>query len=77
MLWIWRLSEVQEKINKVPGIFSLNTDFKHYFEDNCMKFFEENTLNISNDGKCEDFETGEYEEYKHTENRRCKHDNKH
>lgn len=56
-------------MSRVPGIFCLNSDCKHYFEDNCMKFFQENTVSISRNGKCGDFEKGEYEGYKHTENK--------
>lgn len=56
----------QGRMSKVPGIFCLNTDCKHYFEDNCMKFFKENTLNIAIDGKCDDFEPGQCEAYKYT-----------
>ena len=58
--------ENENKVKKiVPGIFCLNTNCKHYFEDNCMKFFEKSTLNISVDGRCENFENGENEVYKH------------
>lgn len=51
-------------MSKIPGIFCLNSDCKHYYEDNCVKFFERNTLNILSDGKCADFEKGEFEGYK-------------
>lgn len=27
-------------MGKLPGIFCLNTDCKHYFEDNCMKWHQ-------------------------------------
>lgn len=54
--------ENKEK-NKIPGIFCLNANCKHYFEDNCTKFFEKSTLNISADGKCKDFEMGKNEGY--------------
>lgn len=58
----WLKSECNENI-KIPGIFCLNTNCKHYFEDNCTKFFEKSKLNISVDGKCEDFESGKNEGY--------------
>lgn len=54
-------------MSRVPGIFCLNTDCEHYFEDNCMKFLEKGTLNISKNGECEDFEHGEYEGYKNVD----------
>lgn len=58
--------EVENKTNNiVPGIFCLNTNCKHCFEDNCVKFFEESKLNISVDGNCEDFENGKNEGYKY------------
>ena len=44
----------------VRGIFCLNSDCKHYYEDNCMKILETNTVNISEDGMCADFKAGKY-----------------
>lgn len=58
-------------MNRLPGIFCLNSDCKHYFEDNCMKFLAKSMLNISTDRKCSDFEKGEYEGYKQTEDKEC------
>ena len=46
-------------MNKVRGIFCLNSKCKHYFEDNCMLIWETDTVHMSNEGKCEDFEAGQ------------------
>lgn len=47
-------------MGKVRGVFCLNSQCKHYFEDNCMLIFEADTLHISENGQCEDFELGEH-----------------
>lgn len=50
-------------MEKVKGIFCLNSNCKNYFEDNCMMMFEKDTVHISESGKCEDFEEGQYFAY--------------
>lgn len=47
-------------MNKVKGIFCLNSKCKHYFEDNCMLLLETGTVHVSIDGKCEDFKAGQH-----------------
>lgn len=47
-------------MNKIKGIFCLNSKCKHYFEDNCMLIQETGTVHISNTRQCEDLESGEY-----------------
>lgn len=47
-------------MNKVRGIFCLNSKCKHYFEDNCMLIWETDTVHISSEGKCKDFEAGQH-----------------
>lgn len=47
-------------MDKVTGICCLNTNCKHFYEDNCMRIFEEKTVDISENGQCENYEKGEY-----------------
>lgn len=47
-------------MDKVKGIFCLNSKCKHCFEENCMKIYEKGTVHISKKGNCSDFEEGEY-----------------
>ncbi len=42
----------------IRGIFCLNSECKHYFEDNCMHILEKDTISIGKDGKCDTFEKG-------------------
>ncbi|MDF2842497.1 MAG: hypothetical protein K0R00_923 [Herbinix sp.] len=58
----------KERKNIIRGIFCLNSECRHYFEDNCMHILEKDTISISRNGKCETFEIGiniGYEQEKH------------
>lgn len=50
-------------MDKVTGVCCLNTNCKHFYEDNCMRIFEEKTVDISENGQCENYEKGEYVGY--------------
>lgn len=45
-------------MEKVRGIFCLNSRCQHYFEDNCTLILETDTVHISESGPCEDFKAG-------------------
>lgn len=47
-------------MKKIRGIFCMNCNCKHYFEDNCMLIWETDTVHISSAGRCEDFESGKH-----------------
>lgn len=51
----------------VPGIFCMNSNCKHYFEDSCLLFYEKETIEISYEGKCNSFKKGINEAYKLSE----------
>lgn len=47
----------------VYGIFCMNSNCKHYYEDNCMFMFGQGSVSVSEDGMCKTFEKGKHEEY--------------
>ena len=51
-------------MNRVRGIFCLNSNCKHYFETSCLKIFSDDSIDISEDGKCTSFEPGLCEGYR-------------
>ena len=65
--WVTLSHEEHEQLlkrNRVRGIFCLNGNCKHYFEDNCMKILEDDSIDISEDGTCRSFEEGVCDGYK-------------
>lgn len=46
------------------NMMCMNTECKHYWEDNCMKNLDEERIEIDADGKCTTFEKGTNELYK-------------
>lgn len=51
-------------MNKVRGVFCLNSSCKHYFEDSCVKILQDDSIDVSEDGRCVSFEAGVCEGYK-------------
>ena len=51
-------------MSKVRGIFCLNSNCKHYFEDSCIKILKDDSIDVSEEGRCISFESGICEGYK-------------
>ena len=54
-------------MEKVRGIFCLNSKCKNYFEDNCMLILKKDMLRISESGTCKDFQKGKNIDYSNNE----------
>lgn len=57
------------------NMMCINSNCKHYWEDNCMKNMNEERLEIDANGQCITFEEGISELYncQHSENGKCMH----